>query len=376
MTALRASAIALSLAVSLGVPALVHSQTATDPEVRRAISAYPGNPAIALASLQRISLARLSAHDRSVAELYRGFSLIRLKRNADAEMALQRAVAFDPTATPEASHGSELLDAYRIARARVPVIASFDVSPREFIPQLDSITRLTYRIEGGRLLRRNNAAMRFLIVPKGTSDTTVVWRGSEAETFFAWNGKLGDAIIPAGTYDYILEALQGELNVPVLARRAVTITHGKAGNINLLSLPVAPRVLPESTTYAVEDAEVKAAVVRRGLIVGLAGALVAAGSAALVNSVINNSAPNTAPRYAVAGTYLVGLGGVLTGAYITLHGRLSHPRNMVTFPNTENVRLNRDLRAQYQSELERINRYNDTLRNAIVVKQVFMEGSK
>ena len=128
MTAPRLPAFVLGVALSLGTATVARAQTPADPELRRALASYPASPSATVAALQRLSLSRLSARDKSIAELYRGFSLIQLKRNADAEGALQRAVAFDPTATPDPANGSDLLDAYRIARARVPVISTFEFS--------------------------------------------------------------------------------------------------------------------------------------------------------------------------------------------------------------------------------------------------------
>lgn len=363
--------VGLALALCAGA---LGAQTPADATVRRAVTAVQTNNGnLALSTLSGVNLNRLSVRDRAIAEMYRGFGLILARRANEADVYLQRSAAIDATVRPEGTLPAELLDAYRIARARVPVIARFNFAPAEFAPQLDSVTRLSYQFEGNRILRRNRASLRFAIVSKSTMDTVTVWRGNEGDTF-AWDGKLRGTLIQPGEYDYVMQASTVDVDVPATTIRRVTITHGQVASIASIALPTPPRALPETTSYMVEDVEKKSAKMRRAITVGAIGALLAGGSAALVQTTVNNTAPSSAPRYIVAGTYSVGLATLLSGAYLALRAKTTNYKSQVTFPNTENVRLNRELRAEYQRETERVNRYNETLRNAILVRQVFAEG--
>jgi hypothetical protein len=373
---LRAAVLAVAVTTAL-TPAGSRAQVAQDAELRRAVATFQaGEPLTALTVISRLPMSRLSRGDQAIAEMYRGFAFMRLRRASDGEGALARAVVLDPTKRPDPQAISQdLLDAYRVARSRVPVIATFDFSPRDFIPELDSITRLTYTLEGNRLLRRTRAEMRFTVIPGGTADSVVLWRGTEGDEF-SWDGKLRAELIPAGEYEYILEARAPTLSLTNIARRLVTITHGVADMSKALPLPQEPRVLPESTVFSVENSDRKRRLVNRGLKLAAIGSILAVATAASTNAVVDRTAPQSAGRYVLAGTYVLGLSTATLGAITTLRGRLSTFKSDVTFPNNENIRINREARLQYQRDRERAEAHNARLSRATAVKQTYHEEQR
>lgn len=374
-TARRFTALALALC---GVAGIAGAQQATDPELRRIVASARGaSPAATLDALGSIQAFRLSVHDRAILELFRGFALHRSRRSADAEAALQRAAAIDPTLIPEPDvTGQDFVDAYRVARARIPIIAAFSVSPLEFIPQIDSVTRLAYQIEGGRILRRGRAQLRFIIAKRGSADSAVVWRGSEADSNAAWNGLIDGRLVEPGEYDYVLEARGPDIPIASHRSRLVRIERFPVDSTRLLRRPLPPAALPESSVFMVEDRERKSVLMRRGVLVGGVGALMAVGASRFVQMAIDRTPPRSGMRYAVAGTYVAGLTAIAVGGIIAWRSKSGRFRSEVAFPNNENIRLNRQLRTEYAAELERVNRYNDTLRRATVLKQTFLDGTE
>ena len=352
------------------------AQQPVDPELRRVVQAFRNAaPAATLGAVNTINVSRLTLRDRSIAEMFRGFALHRLRRQADSEIALQRAAALDPTVIPEADVvGQDFVDVYRVARARIPVVATFALMPLEFIPQLDSTTSLTYQMEGGRILRRGRAQLRLMLVRKGTADSSVLWRGNEADSNVVWNGMINGKLVEQGDYDYVLEARGTDIPIATQRRRPVRIQHLAIDSSRMLRLPAAPLALPESSVFKVEDRERKSAVARRGYFVSGIGAIMAIGAAAFVQTAIDRSPPNSGLRYAVAGTYIAGLTTVAIGGVMALRSRSARFRSDVAFPNNENIRLNRELRTEYAAEVERVNKYNDLLRRATVIRQTFLDG--
>lgn len=368
---------AVAVAV-VGIARLAGAQQPADADLRRVVQAFrTAAPAATLGAVNAIPASRLTLRDRSIAEMFRGFALHRLRRQADAEVALQRAASLDPTVIPEADVvGQDFVDVYRVARARIPVVATFSLTPLEFIPQLDSTTRLTYQMEGGRILRRGRAQLRLMLVRKGTADSSVLWRGAEADSNVVWNGMVNGKLVEPGDYDYVLEARGTDIPIPTQRRRPVRIQHFAIDSSRMLRLPGAPLALPESSVFKVEDRERKSAVAKRGLVVSGIGAIMAIGAAVFVQTAIDRSPPKSGLRYAVAGTYVAGLTTVAIGGVLALRSRSARFRSEVAFPNNENIRLNRELRLEYAAEVERVNKYNDLLRRATVIRQTFLDGAE
>ena len=364
------------LAVS-SVARSADAQQPADPELRRVVQTFrSAAPTATLSAVNSIPVSRLTLRDRSIAEMFRGFALNKLRRQADAEVALQRAASLDPTVIPEAEVvGQDFVDVYRVARARIPFVATFEVTPLEFIPQLDSTTRLTYQMEGGRILRRGRAQLRLILVRKGTADSSVLWRGVEADSNVVWGGMINGKLVEPGDYDYVLEARGTDIPIPTQRRRPVRIQHLAIDSSRMLRVPNVPQVLPESSVFKVEDRERKSAVARRGFLVSGIGAIMAIGAAAFVQTAIDRSPPKSGVRYAVAGTYVAGLTTVAIGGFMAMRSRSGRFRSEVAFPNNENIRLNRELRNEYAAEVERVNKYNDLLRRATVVRQTFLDGA-
>jgi hypothetical protein len=140
-------------------------------------------------------------------------------------------------------------------------------------------------------------------------------------------------------------------------------------------MPTPPQVLPESSIFMVEDRDRKAALRKRGLTLGIAGAVMAGVSAALVQTAIDHSAPKSGMRYAVAGTYIAGLTTIAAGTAVALYSRSKRFRSEVAFPNNDNIRLNRELRQAYEAELQRVRQYNQRLEEAVIFRQTFLDGA-
>lgn len=361
---------------ALMVATVLDAQQAAQPELRRIVTGFrQAQPAAILGALAQVPLSSLSQKDRAIAEMYRGFALHRLRRSAESELALQRAAGIDASVLPDAGNvGQDLVDVYRVARARIPVIASFSVEPLEFIPQIDSTTHIQFAFEGGRILRRGRAQVRLVVSRKDSGDSVTVWSGLEGDSAASWNGMINGRLIEPGEYDYTLLARGPDIPVVSAMARHVRIEHLRVDSSRFLPTPAVPRVLPESSVFRVEDRERKSAIARRGMLLGIAGAAMAGTAAALVQTAVDRSAPRSGMRYAVAGTYVTGLAAVAVGAAVILRSRSARYRSEVAFPNNENIRLNRQLREEYTAALERVNKYNETLGRAIVVRQVMLDG--
>lgn len=360
------------------LPRAAHAQFALDADLRRAIQTYQAGRFDAAA----IDLARIAARptltspDRAVALLYRGFALVRLKRDVDASKALELAVVTDPTLRPDpVTHTPELLDAWRRARTRVPLLNAFELAPTEFVPGLDSAARIDYSFEVPSADRRYAAQMRFLLVRAGSVDSVEAWRGEEGQ-LARWDGNVRGQPITTGMWEMILEARAPGSEVAGFSRRRVEVEVLAPGD-RRLAMPVAPRMLPETVTYNRVDEATKSTRISRGIWMLLIGGALTVYSQSNYQSAIDETPKGSGRRLLVAGSYLGGAGLLGIGSWFTITGWRRSYESPVAFQSPENVRRNRELRTQYAADSARVIEHNRALAGGRLIRLRFLgEGAK
>jgi hypothetical protein len=353
----------------------LHAQFALDDGLRKAIQQYQaGRYEVAIPELQRLAASgRLTTADRAVAEMYRGFALIRIRRDVDGARALERAVAIDPTLRPDpVAHAAELIEAWRRARLGIPLLTQFDVAPREFLPGVDSAARVNYTIETSSAERRFVAQIRLLLVPGGTTDTIVAWRGDENQVI-RWDGLARGQPLTAGLWDFVLEArAPGSETVALLRRRAEVEVLASSG-VALIPNPPRPRFLPETVTFTRVDEARKRDRLMKGFWIGAIGGALTAYSFANAQSAIDETAKGSSQRYVVATAYTAGVIGIAWGGYNLLAGWFGNYTTPVAFPSQENIRRNRDMRLAYQADSARVEERNRAISTGRLVRLRFVE---
>ena len=360
------------------LPRAAHAQFALDADLRRAIQTYQAGRFDAAA----IDLARIAARptltspDRAVALLYRGFALVRLKRDVDASKALELAVVTDPTLRPDpVTHTPELLDAWRRARTRVPLLNAFELAPTEFVPGLDSAARIDYSFEVPSADRRYAAQMRFLLVRAGSVDSVEAWRGEEGQ-LARWDGNVRGQPITTGMWEMILEARAPGSEVAGFSRRRVEVEVLTPGD-RRLAMPMAPRMLPETVTYNRVDEATKSTRISRGIWMLLIGGALTVYSQSNYQSAIDETPKGSGRRLLVAGSYLGGAGLLGIGSWFTITGWRRSYESPVAFQSPENVRRNRELRTQYAADSARVIEHNRALAGGRLIRLRFLgEGAK
>lgn len=360
-------------------PRIVHAQFALDADLRRAIQTYQsGRFDAAVAELGRIAdRPTLTSPDRAIALLFRGFALIRLKRDAESAKSLELAVVTDPTLRPDpVTHSTELLDAWRRARLRVPLLNPFDLSPTEFVPGIDSSARIDYTFELPAAERRYSAQLRFLMVRSGSADTALVWRGEEGQVA-RWDGYVRGQPVSAGMWEMILEARAPGSDVAGFSRKRVEVEVLSASVDRRLSMPSPPRMLPETVTFNRVDEGTKETRITRGLWMLGIGAVLAGYSNANFQTAIDESPKGSGQRVAVAGAYVGGATLLGLGSWYAITGWRRSYESPVAFPSTENVRRNRELRQSFAAESTRVSEHNRALSGGRLVRLRFVgEGTK
>ncbi len=372
-----ARVLTLVIAAAL-LPRAAHAQFALDADLRRAIQTYQAGRFDAAASdLARIAARpTLTTPDKAVALLYRGFALFRLKRDADASRALELAVVTDPTLRPDpVTHTPELLDAWRRARTRVPLLHTFELAPTEFVPGIDSAARIDYSLEVPAADRSYVAQMRFLLVRAGSADSVEAWKGTEGQVA-RWDGNVRGQPIAAGMWEMILEARAPGSEVAGFSRRRVEVEVLAPGD-RRLTMPVAPRMLPETVTYNRVDEATKSARITRGLWMLAIGGAMSWYSNSNYQHAIDETPKGSGQRIVVAGSYVGGVGLLGLGSWYTITGWRRSYESPVAFQSPENVRRNRELRTQYAADSARVVEHNRALAGGRLVRLRFLgEGSK
>jgi hypothetical protein len=367
----------LALTVAL-LPRAVHAQFALDADLRRAIQTYQsGKYEAAATELGRLANSpSLTTPDRAVAFLYRGFALLRLKRDSESSRALELAVVLDPTLRPDpVSNSAELLDAWRRARLRVPLVSGLELSSLEFVPGLDS-ARITYNFETPAADRRYTAQVRFLLLKGGSTDTVAVWSGTEGQVP-RWDGTVRGQPISPGVWELILEARAPGSEVAGFVRRRADVEIIAATSDRQLPIPVAPRMLPETVTFNRVDDDAKATRITRGLWMVAIGSALALYSNSAYQKAIDETPKGSGQRMLVAGSYVGGLGLLGVGAWYSITGWRRSYETPVAFPSTENVRRNREMRQQYSADSARVSEHNRALSAGRLVRLRFIgEGAR
>ena len=369
---LRALGVAGLLCVA--APA-VRAQFALDSDVRRAIQLYQsGRYDAAATELARlVQQGKITNADRAVADLYRGFAFLRLRRDAESNRALERSIATDPALRPDpVSNAPELIEAWRRARMRVPLMQSFEIAPSEFVPGVDSAARVNVTFESTPAERRFSAIVRLLLLRSGTADTVVAWRGEEGQVA-RWDGNVRGQPISAGLWDIMLEARAPGADVVSALRKRAEVEVVTSTAERRLPMPPAPRLLPETISFNRVDDAAKRARISRGLWIGAAGAALTWYSFSQAQSAIDETPKGSAQRMIVAGTYVGGVGALLVGGYTALTGYLRSYEAPVAFPSTENVRRNRELRRQYADDSTRVEERNRAFAVGKLVRLRFLE---
>ena len=360
-------------------PRALHAQFALDADLRRAIQTYQsGRYEAAASELARIAdRPTLTTPDRAVAHLYRGFALYRLKRDNESSKALEQAVVIDPTLRPDpVTNPGELLDAWRRARLRIPLITSFEVLATEFVPGIDSAARIDYALENLQGERKYLAQMRFLLVRSGTSDTVEVWRGDEGQSA-RWDGNLKGQPITSGTWEMILEARAPGSTAAGYARKRAEVEVLTATADRRLVMPTPPRVLPETVTFNRVDDAAKSSRITRGLWMLAIGTVLAGYSNANYKVAVAETPKGSGQRIAIASSYVGGVSLLGLGSWYTVTGWSRSYETPVAFPSTENVRRNRELRLQYSADSARVTEHNRALAGGRVVRLRFIgEGNR
>ena len=373
-----ARVLALALVGVLG-PQALHAQFALDADLRRAIQTYQGGRYDAAATeLARIAdRPTLTNADRAVAHLYRGFALYRLKRDAESSRALEQAVVVDPTLRPDpVTNPAELLEAWRRARLRIPLLRSFEIAATEFVPGVDSAARLDYTFEVSVADRGYTSQMRFLLVRGGTADTAVAWTGLEGQPG-RWDGNVNGQPIAAGIWEMILEARAPGSTSAGYARKRAEVELLTASVDRRLAMPTAPRFLPETVTFNRVDDEARSARITRGLWMLGVGTVLAAYSNVNYKVAIGETAKGSGQRIVVASSYVGGAALLGFGSWYTITGLRRNYETPVAFPSTENVRRNRELRIQYSADSARVTEQNRALAGGRLVRLRFIgEGAR
>ena len=374
----RALCTVAALAIGVAVARPLHAQFALDDGLRKAIQQYQaGRYDAAIPELQRLAASgKLTLADRAVAEMYRGFALLRIRRDVDGARALEHAVSIDATLRPDpGTHAAELIEAWRRARLAIPLLTQFDVSPREFLPGMDSAARVNYTIETTSAERRFVANIRLLLIPAGTTDTVVAWRGDESQVI-RWDGSARGQALTPGMWDFVLEArAPGSETVATLRRRADVEILAPTGVV-LIPTPPRPRFLPETVTFTRVDEARKRDRIVKGLWLAAAGGALTAYSFSSAQSAIDETAKGSAQRYIVATAYTAGVIGLAWGAYDLLGGWLGKYETPVAFPSQENIRRNRDMRLAYQADSARVDERNRAISTGRLVRLRFVEDAR
>lgn len=374
----RVLALALAFVGVLG-PRTLHAQFALDADLRRAIQTYQGGRYDAAATeLARIAdRPGLTTADRAVALLFRGFALYRLKRDAESSRALEQAVVIDPTLRPDpVTNPVELLDAWRRARLRIPLIRSFEIAATEFVPGVDSAARLDYAFEVPAAERGYTSRMRFLLVRVGTADTVVAWTGTEGQPA-RWDGNLNGQPISAGIWEMILEARSPGSSSAGYAKKRAEVELLTASVDRRLPMPSIPRFLPETVSFNRVDDEARNSRISRGLWMLGIGTILSAYSNANYKVAIDETAKGSGQRILVASSYVGGATLLGFGSWYTITGFRRNYETPVAFPSTENVRRNRELRLQYSADSARVSEHNRALSGGRLVRLRFIgEGAR
>ena len=365
-------------AVTVGCAQLLGAQFALDDGLRKAIQQYQaGRYDIAVPELARLSASgKLTTADRAVAEMYRGFALLRTRRDLDAARALERAVSIDPTLRPDPiNHAPELIEAWRRARLSIPLLTQFDITPREFLPGADSTARVNYTIETTSAERRFLAQVRLLLVRAGATDTVTAWRGDESQVI-RWDGSARGQPLTAGMWDFVLEArAPGSETVATLRRRAEVEVLAQSGAV-LIPMPGRPRFLPETVTFTRVDEAKKRDRVVKGLWIAAIGGALTAYSFANTQSAIDETAKGSSQRYIVATAYTAGVIALAWGTWDLVGGWFGKYETPVAFPSTENIRRNRDMRVAYLADSARVEERNRAISTGRVVRLRFVEDAR
>lgn len=370
---MRCSAVAVAL-LAFAAPA-VRAQFALDADVRRAIQGYQsGRYDAAAAELARLAVnPKVTVADRAVADLYRGFALLRLRRDSESNRALERSIATDPTLRPDpVSNSAELFEAWRRARTRVPLMLGFEIAPVEFVPGLDSAARVTLSFESPQSERRFTASLRMLLLRNGTADTVVAWRGEEGQ-IPRWDGNVRGQPIAPGIWDILVEARAPGAEVVSVVRKRAEVDVVNATAERRLPMPPQPRLLPETVTFNRVDDAARRSRISRGLWIAAAGAALTAYSFSQAQSAIDETPKGSGQRLIVAGTYLGGVGALAWGGYTAVTGWTRSYEAPVAFPSTENVRRNRELRRQYVADSARVEERNRAFAVGRLVRLRFIE---
>ena len=298
---------------------------------------------------------------------------MRLRRDPEANRALERSIATDPALRPDpVTNAAELLEAWRRSRSRVPLLQGFEVAPVEFVPGLDSAARVSLTFEMPQAERRFNAGLRLLLLRNGTADSVVVWRGDEGQ-IPRWDGNVRGQPIAAGIWDIILEARAPGAEVTSTVRKRAEVEVVNATADRRLPMPSRPRFLPETVSFNRVDDAAKKARISRGLWIAAAGAALTAYSFGQAQAAIDETPKGSGQRMIVAGTYVGGVGALVWGGYTAISGWTRSYESPVSFPSTENVRRNRDLRRQYVDDSTRVEDRNRSFAVGRLVRLRFLD---
>jgi hypothetical protein len=181
------------------------------------------------------------------------------------------------------------------------------------------------------LSANDTVPMRVLLASLTSTDTVVVWAGRTGQTP-VWDGNINGALIASGRYDLVAEVQSaGRLN---RVRRAVAIS--------VEPMPgVGNAPLPEFSVTEVADAERQSRRTRGAWTRIAVGVVLGVGGAALVQPAIDNTAPRSPARWAVAASY--GAGVVVTAnGLLALYNAITRPSvTTVNLPLEANIASNR-----------------------------------
>jgi hypothetical protein len=173
--------------------------------------------------------------------------------------------------------------------------------------------------------------MRVLLASLTSTDTVLVWAGRTGQTP-VWDGTINGTLIASGRYDLVAEVQSaGRLN---RVRRAVAIT--------VEPMPgVGNAPLPEFSVTQVADAERQSTRTRSALTRIAIGVVLGVGGAALVQPAIDNTAPKSPARWAVAASYGAGIVVTANGLF-SLYNAITRPSVVtVNLPLEANIAANR-----------------------------------
>ena len=322
-------------------------------ELSRLVSLYRnGSAESAITGLLALSRTAETFEQRALVEYHLGLALMRT-RSPDGAAALRRSIAIDPDLRPDAAATAADWKMWEDVRARMAVPTGIRFEPASTIPGTADSIGLTVEVPA--LVGSGQPRVRVLVVLPQGRDPVELWSGFAGDRGM-WDGSFRGATPEAGTFPLIVEVFSERDGEPIRWRRSLQLSTEPVPQ-QLTAAPRPPSV-SAMQSIRVRDADRQKRVRRRGAIWSVGGSIVAFTATRMVPDVIKRSAPNSAPRIALASVYSAGLVGAFYGATkVAFSARRSY-QTTVLVPDEAVLQRQRYLNAIWQADSARVASFN------------------